>query len=378
MKQIYFDNAASSYPKPERVYNETFDFVRQNGANCGRSSHALAMEAAEKAFAARCTIAEFVGFNQPENIIFTLNATMALNIVIFGLLRPGDHVITTDLEHNSVLRPLYAMQNRGVKLDIVSVDLYDDTVTLERIRQKIRPDTRAIIVTQCSNVCGKIMPIYEISKLKSDRIRLVVDGSQGAGSVPTNFEKMGMDYYCATSHKSLLGLQGSGFIVCRYKELTPLLYGGTGGETFRRDQPDFLPDRLEAGTLSLPSIISMAAGIRFLNKVGMENVFRHKTELVDRLYCGLNQINGILTCAEYDKMISPGVLSFTVDGYSSESVGEYLARNNVAVRDGMHCAPLFHQRMGTEDGGMVRVSLGYANTVTQIDTFLHLMKDFCK
>lgn len=376
MKQIYFDNGASSYPKPRNVYENTYDFICSNGANVGRSSHKMAVEAAEVVYETRAALSRFFGMRDPEKVVFTMNATHALNTVLQGYLQKGDHVVTTVMEHNSVLRPLYAMQNRGVELSVADVDLYDDQKTLQNIKSLIRGNTKAIVVSQCSNVCGKMLPIKELSSLKNERIRLIIDGSQGAGSIPTDFEKMGMDYYCAPFHKGMLGLQGGGFALCRYNELSPLMFGGTGGESIRRDQPNYLPERLEAGTLPVPSIYSAREGIRFLERVGVETVFAHKKKLVRELYKNLSSLPRIEVCADYGLMQSPGVLSFTVKDSCSEEVGAYLAEKGVAVRAGLHCAPLFHKKMNTEDCGMVRVSFGFANTMEEIADFIEILKYF--
>ncbi len=373
MNEIYFDNGASSHPKPRNVYENTFKYILSNGANAGRSGHALAMAAAEKVYEARRRIAAFFGVKSPENVVFAMNATHGINTVIQGLLSKGMHVITTDLEHNSVLRPLYAMQKRGVLLDVADVDLYDDDITVQRIARLIRPDTKALVITQCSNVCGKMLPIKKIAALKRPEMRLIVDGSQGAGSIPTNVETDQIDYYCAPSHKGMLGLQGSGFILCRHNELEPLIFGGTGGESARRVQPDYLPERLEAGTLPIPAICSMIEGINFLEKVGLQNLFAHKKHLVKTLYRGLKRNPMIEICADYERMESPGVLSFNVRDKNSEEVGAYLAQRGIAVRSGLHCAPLFHKKMKTEDRGMVRVSFGYSNTVSEISQLLSVL-----
>ena len=373
---IYFDNGASSHPKPENVYEKTYRFVRGNGANCGRSSHALAIEAAEKIFQTRKALADFFHVDGAENVVFSLNATYALNTVLHGLIQPGDHVITTDLEHNSVLRPLYALQKNGCTLDIIETDLENDAVTLERIAKRIQPNTKAIVVTQCSNVCGKMLPIDQIAALKRDGIVLVVDGSQGAGSIPTDFKALGIDYYCAPSHKGMLGWQGAGFILCGQNQLSPLAFGGTGGDSFLQTQPDYLPERLEAGTLPIPAIYSLYEGVRYLKARGINNIFRHKTQLTSQLYDELSQIPEIRLYTDITRVPSPGVLSFNVGERPSEEIGNFLGRHGVAVRSGLHCAPLFHQKVGTAQQGMVRVTFGYANTKTQVSDFVKILKKY--
>ena len=373
MNRIYFDNGASSHPKPQNVYKNILNYMVGNGANAGRSSHSMAMAAAEKVYQARSRIATFFGMDAPENVVFTLNATHGLNTVIQGLFAQGMHVITTDLEHNSVLRPLYEMQKRGVKLDVATVDLYDDDLTVQRIAQLIRPETKGIVVTQCSNVCGKMLPIEKIAALKRSDMRLIVDGSQGAGSIPTDVKESKIDYYCAPSHKGMLGVQGSGFILCSRNELSPLLFGGTGGESENKTQPVYLPERLEAGTLPIPAIISMIEGIDFIETIGLQNLYAHKKHLVRTLYKGLKQNPLIEVYIDYDRIESPGVISFNVENKNSEEIGEYLAHEGIAVRAGLHCAPLFHNKLGTNDRGMVRVSFGFSNTEAEIARLLEAL-----
>lgn len=376
MKMIYFDNGASSQPKPPGVYEKTYRYVKHNGANSGRSSHPLAMEAAESVFEVRNSLCRMFHAESPENIVFMFNATYALNTVLQGSLKKGDHVITTNLEHNSVLRPLYALQKRGVELDIIDVDLYDDDLTVRRIQKKIRPNTKMIAVTQCSNVCGKILPIAQIAKLKNSRIRMLVDGSQGAGSMPTDFNALEMDYYCAPSHKGMLGLQGTGFIISCHNDLKPLVYGGTGGDSALTTQPEYLPERLEAGTLPIPAIYSLGEGVKFIEKIGVENIYRHKLHLTDVLYRKLLTMPQVELYLDNDKSPACGVLSFNIKGHSSEEVGAWLGERGIAVRSGLHCAPLFHKKMGTLERGMVRVSFSYANHDSEIAHFVELLKDF--
>ena len=226
---IYFDNAASSFPKPTNVVYNVNKWIRQNGANPGRSGHKPSLDAAQQVFDTRVAIARMFGVNDCENIAFVPNATYGLNILLQGLLEQDDHVVTTVFEHNSVLRPLFYMQKiKNVSIDVCDVDLYDDDTTVDNIIKKIKSNTKLVVCTQCSNVCGKEMPIEAIAKRLPKNIKLVVDGSQGAGIIPINLEKSGVDYYCAPSHKGLLGIQGSGFIAINSYLPKPIFSGGTG------------------------------------------------------------------------------------------------------------------------------------------------------
>ncbi len=372
---IYLDNAASSYPKPREVYSVMDRFQRHNGANAGRSSHAMALAAAEMIYDCRKSVAKLFNFTPVENVIFCPSATFALNTVLQGLLEAGDHVITTDLEHNSVLRPLYVMQKKGVTLDIIETDLYDDAKTVERIAEKITPSTRALVITQCSNVCGKMMPIADIAKLKNDKIRLIVDGSQGAGSIPTDLQTLGVDYYCAPSHKGLLGPQGTGLLFAAKEEIRPLAMGGTGGNSAEREMPDFFPDRLEAGTLPTPAICGLAQGVKYLSRTGVSSIFAKKTAQTAWLYHKLKGMEGIELYHDVDAAPSPGVLSFNLLGQDSESVASRLSQKGICLRAGLHCAPLYHRKMGTQTRGMVRVSLGCFTNLGDLQYFVKKIKE---
>lgn len=375
---IYFDNAASSYPKPPAVGRAVEHWLKNNGANPGRSGHKPALDAGGVIFDTRVVISRMFGVSDPENIIFVPNATFGLNFLIQGLLSSGDHVVTTDLEHNSVLRPLKLLEKSGVSFDAVNVDLYDDGKTVDNILGHIKKNTRLIICTQCSNVCGKVMPIREISRALPANTELLVDGAQGAGIIPTDIGADGIDYYCAPSHKGLLGPQGSGFIAVCNRIPNPIIVGGTGSESFNLEQPDYLPDRLESGTLPTPIIRGMLEGLKFVESVGVDRIFRHKQYLVRYAVNALNSLDGVITYVDPDKSLFVGTTCFNVKGSHSDDVAAFLAEHAVCVRSGIHCAPLFHKKMGTEKTGMVRISFGWYNTVSEIDAFIKILKKYLK
>lgn len=375
---IYFDNAASSYPKPSAVYRSVGYWLRHNGANPGRSSHKPAIEASEVVFDTRLRICNMFCVSQPENIAFIPNATYGLNYIIQGILNSGDHVVTTDLEHNSVLRPLNLMRHKGVKFDVADVDLYDDNKTVENIIALINKNTKAVICTQCSNVCGKIMPIKKISQLLPKSIKFAVDGSQGAGVIPTNLSELGVSYYCAPSHKGLLGPQGSGFIAVLSDYPRALITGGTGSDSFNLNQPEEMPDLLESGTLATPVIKGMNEGLKFIESVGIEKIFNHKLKLTEYAFEKLKNIEGIHVYADVKRAQFVGVLCFNVKGKHSDDVAKFLADKNICVRSGTHCAPLFHKKIGTENIGAVRISFSYFNTLNEIDWFVKILNNYVK
>lgn len=364
---IYFDNGASSYPKPPVVLRAMGDWMHRNGANPGRSGHRLSMEAAELIYNTRVAIGNLFGVKQAENVVLVPNATYALNTVLLGLFEKGDHIVTTDLEHNSVLRPLWHLQKSGVDVSVVTVDFADDEKTVDNMMRAIRRNTKAIICTQCSNICGKILPIESIARRKPSSVLLIVDGSQGAGTLPINVTECGIDYYCAPSHKGLLGPQGGGVILVNNQAPRPLVYGGTGTDTMNPEQPAELPDHLESGTLPTPICAGMLASANYIESVGQEKIFEHKRQLTDFAYNCLKEVKKIeLYMLPYaDKCI--GVIPFNISGFTSGEVVSILDQREVCVRGGLHCAPLFHRRMGTVERGMVRISFGYFNTKREIE-----------
>lgn len=375
---VYFDNAASSFPKPYNVSKLVGSWIYRNGANPGRSGHLLSIEASEIVYETRQRLADFFGIDNCERIVFVPSATLGLNMLIQGLLSEGDHAVTTDLEHNSVLRPLQLLTAKNVTFDVAKVDLNNDDVTVKNIVSLINRNTKVVVCTQCSNVCGKIMPVKAISDALPDRVKLVVDGSQGAGIIPTNITSSGIDYYCAPSHKGLMGPQGSGFIAILSDMPAPLIAGGTGSESFSLYQPDYLPDALESGTLSTPAIVGLNEGIKFIQSIGINKVYRHKQTLTEYLYSSLDEIDGIIKYVNYERDKFIGCVCFNLNDCTSDELSMYLSDNGICVRSGIHCAPLFHKKMNTERSGMVRVSFGYYNRVSEIDFFVKKLKKYLK
>ncbi len=371
---IYFDNGASSHPKPQRVLKAVGEWLRKNGANPGRSGHKLSMEAAELIYDTRSAIGRLFGIKKAENVILVPNTTYALNTVLLGLFEKGDHIITTDLEHNSVLRPLWYLQSLGVNVTVVPAEFDNDALFVENVMKAIRGKTRAIVCTQCSNISGKIMPIEELSAQKPRDVLLIVDGAQGAGTIPIDVIKSGVDYYCAPSHKGLLGPQGGGVILVNNRIPRPLVFGGTGSESMNPEQPKELPERLESGTLPTPICAGMLAGAEYIEQYGMERMFLHKRDLTLYAYKELANLKNLeLYMAPYaDHCV--GVIPFNVKGFHSGKVISLLDEYGICARGGIHCAPLFHRRMGTEQRGMVRISFGCFNTESEVDRLVNVLK----
>ena len=364
---IYLDNAATSFPKPRSVIREVTRCLSQYCGNPGRSSHALALAAADKIFETRELIADFLGIGACENVVFTPNATYALNMVIKGLVATGDHCIVSDLEHNSVLRPIYKAVGISGEVSVFNSDkpLEESLVPL------IRADTKAIISTLCSNVTGKILNLHELSSIaKEHGLYLVLDVSQYVGHAPLDLNGVYFSALCTAGHKSLMGIQGSAFAAINTYELfETLTEGGSGVDSFSKTMPQLLPERYEAGTLSTPAIASLGAGIKFINEVGIDKIeerIRTLTKIMREEISALPNIR--LYGAEN------GIASFNVGDYPSSHVAELLDKYGIATRSGFHCAPLVHKKLGTEKSGAVRASLSYFNTENDIYALIRALK----
>jgi len=375
---IYFDNAASSFPKPPLVSKSVGKWLDINGANPGRSGHKPSIEASKIVYNTRESLANMFNITMPENVAFVPNATYGLNVLIQGIMQKGDHAVTTNLEHNSVLRVLNLISSRGVSYDVADVDLYDDCKTIDNILKLINKKTKAVICTQCSNVCGKIMPLKSLSDALPENVVLIVDGSQGAGIIPTDLEELDIDYYCAPSHKGLLGPQGCGFIAIRGAMPKAVIVGGTGSESFSFAQPEYLPDFIESGTLPTPIIRGMYEGIKFIQNIGIEKIYNKKKMLTDYATEQLMKVNGVITYTDPARSEFIGCTCFNVENTHSDKVSDYLAKNDICVRSGFHCAPLFHKKMKTENIGMIRISFGYYNDKNEIDFLIKKLNNYLK
>lgn len=370
---IYFDNAASSFPKPRGVAKAMSKAVRSYGANPGRSGHALAMKAAEKIYECRQRAAELFGVAEPERVIFTQNATAALNIVLKGIMSGGGHVVISDLEHNSVRRPLLAMADEGVRVTEARVDFYDDGATLRSFEKALRTDTRLIAIAHASNVWGNVLPAKELCALAGRRgIPLVLDASQTAGKLDISMTD-GYAAICTAGHKGLYGPQGTGLLLLApWIYLPTLTEGGSGAASLDPGQPEDPPERYEAGTLNTPGIAGLFEGLGYVMKRGPKEIGLLERELCLHLFMGLSRIKNVRLYTPVTAR-SAGLLSFNIEGMSSEKVAEALDRAGFCVRGGLHCAPSAHRRMGTLKGGAVRISFGAFNTHRQVDALLRVV-----
>lgn len=355
---IYLDNAATTYPKPREVRQAVADAIRRFGANPGRAGHTMAMDSSEEMYRCRSDAAEFFHAPGPECVAFTLNCTNAVNYVLKGLLKPGDHAVVSCLEHNAVMRPLHALGNSGVTWTEVQVTPGDNDATVAAFRSALRENTKLVMCTHASNVWGTRLPVERIAALaRQYGIPTAVDCAQSAGLLPIDMADSGIDYLCIAGHKGLYGPMGTGMLITPHgSELTTLVEGGTGTESLLQEQPSGMPERLESGTQNMPGIAGLRAGIGFVRRVGRERIFDHEMSLLRSLYRRLAAMDGVLlyTSLPNPKYDAP-VLSFNLRGMQSEDVGRELNRYGIAARAGLHCAPSAHRFMGTLETGAVRV-----------------------
>jgi len=369
---IYLDNGATSFPKPEEVYRFMDAFYRRCGVNPGRSGYDLCLESGDLVEETRRLLCDFFGGRHPERLVFAANATDALNLAIFGLLAPGDHVVTTHLEHNSSLRPLWQLQQRGVRVDWIDFDEHG-TIDPDEAIARIRPETRAVVINHASNVLGTVQPVRPIgARCRELGIPLVLDVSQTAGAMPLDIEDLGAGVVCFTGHKSLQGPMGiGGMYVHESVELRRTRAGGTGVRSAQREHLEEYPYRMEYGTPNLPGIAGLNAGVKWVLKQGVADIQRREMELWTRLRDGLRAIEGVvLYCADDiagRERIS--VLAFNVEGLEAADVGTMLdVDHGIACRTGLHCAPMVHEHLGTDRiHGSVRFGIGPLNTRDEID-----------
>lgn len=371
---IYLDNAATGGFKPSAVLDVSKNVLKYLSANPGRSGHRLSVTGAELVYRSRQAVS--TAFCCPtERVIFTKNCTEALNTAIFGVLTKGDHVITTVYEHNSVLRPLYHLHNLGIiNLDIVSCG--EDGLVRE-IAQKITPSTKLVAVTSASNVTGEVMPIERIGILcKNNGIKFLVDGAQGAGHVKIDMKKHNVSILTLACHKGLYGIMGSGVLAFdENTEISPLTFGGTGIDTFNPFQPDDYPERLESGTLNLPSISAISEGVEYAMK-NLSNFSKNLESATEKLITNLSEIDGIKI---YSSPNPTGIVSFSLKNVDSNEVAQILNdKYDIAVRGGFHCAPLMHKQLKTDKSGLVRVSLAVQNTTGELNYLVKAVREIVK
>lgn len=370
--RTYLDNAATSWPKPETVYQAVDRYLRQNGAAAGRGVYREGVDSDRIVEAARQRVARLINAPSPSCIVFTLNCTDALNLAIHGLLRPGERAITTNTEHNSVLRPLhYRQQRHGVQVGYVSCDEVG-VVELSELEQGAAELPRLIAVTHASNVTGAIQPIEEIASIaRRTSAYLLVDAAQSAGHLPIDVQAMGIDLMAASGHKGLLGPLGTGFLYLApgmEKAVEPLRQGGTGTLSNDLLQPSAMPDRYESGNANVPGLAGLVAGLDYLLSEGVATRHQHERRLIQRLMEGLSELPSIRMFGPPIGTPRMGLVAFTVEGYDPREFATLLdAHFGIQVRAGLHCAPLIHQRLGAVPTGTVRISIGPFTTDDEIE-----------
>ena len=376
---IYLDNAASSHPKPEGVYRAVEDTLRL-GASSGRSGHRAALEAARRVFEARAMVAELLGAGDSSRLVFTLNATHALNLAFKGCLRKGDHLVTTTMEHNSVVRPLHALERIGVEVTAVP-PRPDGGVDPQEIARAFRKNTRMVALVHASNVSGTIQPAEEVAELCGRaRVLFLLDASQSAGCLPLSVADLGVHLLAAPGHKGLLGPQGTGVLyVAPEVEITPLLEGGTGSLSEERSMPRELPEALEAGTHNGPGIAGLGAGVRYLLERGVADVRRAEEEILRYVLPELEAVPGLILYGPQDPAKRVAVVSFNLEGRDGAHVGFALDEAyGIAVRVGLHCAPDAHKSVGSFPAGSVRASFGPFSTLADAEALVRALRDLAR
>jgi cysteine desulfurase/selenocysteine lyase len=366
----YLDNAASSWPKPDETWQAMEHVMRSVGANPGRSGHRLSVEAGRILIETRDALAELFGIDDPLRIVFTHNATESLNLVIYGILRPGEHCVTTSMEHNSVMRPLRALEQKGLEVTTVSCSSKGE-LDPQKIEKAIKQNTRLIVTTHASNIVGTLMPVVEVSEIaRSHDIPFCIDAAQTAGAYPIDIEAMNIDLLAFTGHKSLYGPQGTGGLYIREgleKKLEPLMRGGTGSRSESQEQPNFMPDKYESGTPNTVGIAGLEAGARFCLEQGIAHIRAKEEGLTHMLIEGLGSIPGVTLYGCGDEKRQVAICSFTVRDLSPSEITMQLDEEfGIMSRPGLHCAPIAHQTIGTSPHGTVRLSAGYFNTEEDI------------
>lgn len=372
---IYLDNAATTRIKPKVVVEAVAEALTTLG-NAERGTHSASLGASRTVFSTRMKLAKFFNAEGPSNIVFTMNATESLNIAIKGILEKGDAVITTCLEHNSVLRPLYQLRDEGVELSFVSADKLGRP-NYEEFESLIKPNTKAIISTAGSNLTGNLVDIKRVGEIaKKHGLIFVVDASQTAGVFPIDVKELNIDILCFTGHKGLLGPQGTGGMYVRDGvEVKPYLSGGTGVQTYNEHQPAEMPTRLEAGTLNGHGLAGLDAAIDYINEFGMQAIHDKEMSLMWRFYNGVKDIEGVKIYGDFDVKDRCPIVSINLSDYESGAVSDELAnRFEIATRPGGHCAPLMHKALGTVDQGAVRFSFSHFNTEEEVDTAINAVR----
>lgn len=366
---IYFDNAATTGKKPLGVIKAVNSAFYELSANPGRGGHKASLKASEAIFNVRKKVASLFGAKGEEKVIFTPSCTAAINYVLKGILKPNDGLVISSLEHNSVTRPAETLKKMGVEVAVAEVIFGDQAATVRSFERAIKPNTKAVLCTHASNVTGEIMPIEKLGELCSSKgIIFIVDAAQTAGVLPIDVGKMNIDFLCVAPHKGLYAPMGTGILVAEKKIDNPIIEGGTGVNSALSVQPEEYPERLESGTLNLPGIVGIGAGIDFINSKGISNIYKTEMELAKYIFNGIKKVPGCILYTPTPELNSfVPVISFNIRGMSSTDTADLLDKSNIAVRGGLHCAPFAHKRLGTIESGTVRISPAIFNTKREAD-----------
>ena len=373
---IYLDNAATTMHKPKEVIDAVVEAMTSLG-NAGRGANEASLSAARIIYDAREKLCRFFNGEDPRQIVFTSNSTESLNIAVKGFLEPGDHVITTMLEHNSVLRPLYEMEKKGVALTIIKADK-KGRFSLEEMEAAIRPETKMIVCTNGSNLTGNYVDIGKVGEMAHRHdVLFVVDASQTAGVFPIDVRNMQVDVLCFTGHKGLLGPQGTGGMYVREGlAIRPLKSGGSGVQTYSKTHPREMPTALEAGTLNGHGIAGLRAGVEYIEKTGLDNIRAREQELMWRFYEGVKEIPGVTVYGDFDSRERCAIVSLNIGDYDSSEVSDaLLTEYGISTRPGGHCAPLMHEALGTVEQGAVRFSFAHSNTEEEVDIAINAVRE---
>ena len=382
MNYIYLDNASTTFPKAPTVATAMSDYITNRGININRGSYALAYDVEDIIYTTRQRLHPLFNGHDPAHVIFTQNVTMSLNMVIKGLLKAGDHVLVSSMEHNAVMRPLTQLLDKGITFDTIPCDS-TGSIQMDSIEPLIRPNTVALIINHASNVCGTIQPLESIGPIcKAHNLQFIVDAAQTAGVIPIDVKACHIDALCFTGHKGLLGPQGIGGIILTKEmaqNLTPLIAGGTGSFSHLETMPTHMPDTFEAGTLNLPGIMGLNEGLSYIESQGMENIHNHELALTQAFLEGLQSIDGINIVGKQNIQDRTAVVSITIDGMDPASIAyELESTYYIMTRVGLHCAPRAHQTLGTYPEGTVRFSFGYANTLKDVESALSALNTIVK
>ena len=382
MDLIYFDNAATSWPKPDETYAAMDRFSRLIGGSPGRSGHRLSIDAGRIIMDVRETLSRLLGIDDPFQIVFTKNATEALNLAIRGFLVPGDHVLTSSMEHNSVMRPLRDLETKGVELSVIPCSRQGE-LDPQDLKSAIRSNTKAIFLVHASNVTGTIMPIREIGQIAREHgVIFGVDAAQTMGALPINVSDMNIDLLAFTGHKSLFGPQGTGGLYIRKgleEAIQPLMAGGTGSRSEFELQPDFMPDKYESGTLNTVGLAGLGAGVAYILEKGINEIRTKEAALTELFLDGLKSIRGVHIYGICDASLQIAVVSFNIEGVTSSEAALALDEQFcIMSRPGLHCSPAAHRTIGTFPGGVIRFSFGYFNTEDQIKFALDAVRQLCQ